>query len=557
MNPKALPLLLIAAVVVAGSFVRFTHLDRANFNGDELDHYYAARSIEAGGQPVLPSGSVYSRALDFTRLVGVSLRYVEPPELATRLPSAVFGVLSLVLIAFIAWKLGGPWAAVWATALLAIFPEAIVQSRMTRFYTYQQCCGLIALYAGWRSLQAAGSRDDPTAAEWRRAWLWGLVTAGTFYLSTRVQLTTLSVIVAWCAAVLIAMGADLRRRGATAWRRSFPIQAGAIILVCAVIGLLAFPGTVARAVAQSQYVAAWSGPGKALAYYYSLSGDLPLIVSLLPLIYLLVILKNPRLGVYLGVWFFVPLLLHSWVFPWKGIRYVLLALPAMFVAAGIAAATAYGAVRRWIDIQLREQGWPEARARRFAWLGVALIAAFVVVTTNAFNSARRVPEIPKPIKWRAAAVIVDSLQQVDSVRIGSSMGLPAMYYWGGLDFVVGSDFLERPRLGTGAMEIHSQGTPDWYSGAPTLTVPEAIRRYYPDSRQFVIGIDTDRWNFNNIDPSLRNTLVDQGVELCRGRCGDLLLFLWSTGESAAAPSDEADAPLPAGAASAASGPIRS
>lgn len=557
MNPKALPLLLIAAIVTAGAYVRFVQLDRANFNGDELDHYYAARSIESGGPPLLPSGSVYARSIDFTRMVGFSLRYVEPPELATRLPSTLFGLLSLVLIAAIAWRIAGPWAAVWATALLAIFPEAIVQSRMTRFYTYQLCCGLIALYTGWRSLEGVGTRDDPTVAEWRRAWLWGLVTVVAFYLGTRVQLTTLSVAAAWCVAVIIGAGADLVKRGLHAWRRSFPIQAAAVILTCAVVAMLASPSTVAHAVARSQYVGAWSGPGRALAYYYALSNDLPLIVSLLPLIYLVVIFKNPRLGLYLGIWFAVPLLLHSWVFPWKGIRYILLTLPAMFIATAIAAETAYGATRRWLDARLREGGWPEPRARGSSALGVALIAGFVILTTNAFNSARRIPDIPKPIDWKAAAAIIDSLQQAPNVRIGSSMALPALYYWGSVDFVVGTDFLKQPRAGTGVVEIHPQGTPDWYSGAPTLTEPAAIRRHFPDAPQFIVGVDTDRWKFGNIEQSLRDALIAEGVELCRGRCGDLLLYLWSVDELSAARPEDAEIRVPDEAVSGAPALIRS
>lgn len=525
---RAVPLFLIAVILSWGSYLRLADLGEANFNADELDHYYAAIGLSQGRGPVLPSGSMYTRGLDITRLVSRSIGVSDDREFAARVPSATFGIIGLVLMALVAWALAGPWPAVWATFLLAIFPEAIIQARMTRFYTYQMCFGLPAMLTGWLAIRSAGRSETPAASETLRAWGWALLTVVLLGLAVRIQLTSLSVLVAWCLAVAIAALSDLRARGREAWRGSFAIQAAVLGLTGMLLVVAFLPDKLEVYAAVSQRVPAWSAPGSVLSYYYSLSRYFPLLVALIPLILVAAFARKRRLAVYLAVWFFVPLLLHSLVFPWKGDRYILLAMPALFVATGMAAATGVRALRQWLTAVFETLGRESGRripASGLAAIGVALIVGFAIATQHGFNEARRIPPNRKPIDWEAAQRLIERTHGVEGTPLGTSIGLPALFYWGRADFVVGTDFLEAPD-DNGSLVLRPEGSPDWYSGSPVVTTPDGIRERFGAVGAVLVGIDTDRWRFNNIDAELKRVLGREGVELCLGRCGDLLLFEW-------------------------------
>src|SRR5690606_25465807 len=207
--------------------------------------------------PRLPSGAIYTRGIDVSRLVGLSVKLFGPSEFAVRLPTAVFGVLNLLIFAGVLWALGGPWVAVWGTVLLAIYPQAVSQSRILRFYTYQLNFGLIALLAGWYTVRGFGSKTLPEPREVRRQWLWAGVTVLALLFASRVQVVTLSVAVAWAAFVAFAAVCDAYVRGWREWRRSVPMQ-----LVFAGVPAIALvfttrPTLLPKLLATSQMVPFW------------------------------------------------------------------------------------------------------------------------------------------------------------------------------------------------------------------------------------------------------------------------------------------------------------
>jgi hypothetical protein len=525
-SSRILPFILLLASLLGGTYVRLVDLGDANFNGDELDHYYAASSLLAGDGPVLPSGNEYTRGMATTLLVSLTMGIGDDPELAARFPTALLGVLNLLLLAFVAWRMAGAWPAAVSVLLFAIYPEAIVQSRMVRFYTLQLDLGILAMFTGWMAVKDAGATTSVGPFDIWRAWLWGAVTLILFWLAARLQATTLSVALGWVGAVAVAGVADFVAHGRKVSRRSFPMQFTAIAAVAGVLAGLAFRESIRRYAELSQYVGAWSGPGSKLAYYYMLSADFPLIVALMPLIFVATAIRNLRLGAYLTLWFSIPVLLHSLLFPWKGERYILLALPALFIAAGVAATMAGGALYRWLNGRIAALGrepWA-GRSRALATGVVASAGLFALVTQHAFNEARRIPPIPKPIDWEAAAMLIEEWPGSEDMPLGTSIALPALYYWERADFVVGTDFFEAAEKDREPPS--RQGAPDWYGGVPMLTRPAAIRAYFPSATAIMVGIDTDRWAFNNIDPELRRTLSREAEEICQGRCGDFLLFVW-------------------------------
>jgi hypothetical protein len=535
-----LPGAVLVLVLLLGGYVRLANLDGTAFTSDELNHYYASQGLERGEGPVLPSGEEFLRGTDFTHLVGFSLRFGDSPERAVRLPSAIIGVGNLIAFAVIAWLIGGPWVAVWSTLVFAIYPEAVIQSRHGRFYTYQALLGLLAFYAGWMALRGAGRRETPDGKAVRISWLWALGAIVALALATRVQIVTLVIAAGWGTGVFVAAAADVWVHGWRAWRNSVPIQCAAIILVGIAVTLLLNPELAAKVQRQAQMVAWWAraraGMPSPLFYYYGLAEDLPVALSFAPLVFLVVALRDMRLAVFLTTWFGVPLLLHSFVFAWKGDRFIQLAMPAFLLAIGIAAARGAGALHRATCESVSRSPRAARYAPQLASTAVVLVALALVTTTPAFNAARRAPWLGGP-RWSAVSAIVGERPDLRGIPLGASVTTAGLYYWGRVDFGVAKGLLEwfgEPdpndpnvaELDPNGSWWAPMGTPDYYAGVPVLTTPQAIRHRFEGAGSVLIGIDRNRWTYGNIEPSLQQTLSREAEELCGTRCGQLMLFHW-------------------------------
>jgi hypothetical protein len=538
-----IPLLLIALVVAWGCYLRFVNLGLNTLASDEMNHYFAGESLRSTGAPLLPSGTSYTRGLEYSRMVALALPRFDRIEVAVRFPSAVIGAVCLLLFGVIAWRMAGPWPAVLATLLFTLYPEALRLSRFGRFYTLQLLGGLIAFYAGWRLLRDPLEPDRFNRRRLLEDWGWaGLILVSLGY-ATSVQPTTMSVAAGlglWIAIVGIR---DLRLHGSQAWRWSVPLQltAGAGV---AILLILLFRLELAREVFQvSRTVPMWArlsaegaGAGPISAYYRRLSDNFPLVISLSPLIFLVAILRQRRLGGLLLCWFTVPILLHSVVFPWKAERYVLLAVPALFLAAGIAGAAGIAALNDYLSDRLA--AWPALgeRRRSLAQLASAVIVIGAVITTPAFNTSRRLVTTRQSFGWDESMALLRSQGDLAALPIGSAQPLVALHYWGRLDFTVQRALLESWRRdSTGGDFDHpfimkAMGSPDVYAGRPTLTTAEAIRSHFAGSGAVIVGIDQKYLTHGNIDPSLRKALDTEARELCENRCGTMNLYHWPFGQ---------------------------
>lgn len=535
-----LPITLLALAIAGGTYLRFAELGTVGFGPDELNHYFVAQSLEQGEGPRLPSGAIYTRGIDVSRLVGLSVKLFGPSEFAVRLPTAVFGVLNLLIFAGVLWALGGPWVAVWGTVLLAIYPQAVSQSRILRFYTYQLNFGLIALLAGWYSVRGFGSRTLPEPREVRRQWLWAGVTMLALLLATRIQVVTLSVAVGWATVVAIAAACDLYAKGWRNWRRSVPMQLAALGVATAVLAIGALPTLLTTLLENSRYVPLWvvaAGSGHPLTYYYALSERFPLLVSLSPLVFILLAIRQPRLSLYLAIWFAVPVLLHSFVFTWKGERFILLAVPALFTATAFVAA--WGASVLYREVRAAIAAWPPmARfAGSAAVLAVAIVSLSAIVTTPAFNMARKMVHDngPAGAGWKQASAILESRPDLAALPIGSSSPLQPLYYVGRLDFYTNltDDVIESESTDPAVwLKAAYDGQPplERKSGAPVLPTAELITKYFADRGGVVIVVDTTYVISNVLDRALVARLESDADELCRGKCGGVKLFVWTFGE---------------------------
>ncbi|MEP7325714.1 MAG: hypothetical protein ABI836_07190 [Gemmatimonadota bacterium] len=529
-------LLALFLVLTWGAYIRLADLGRNTLSSDEMDHYFVGQALEQNRGPVLPSGARYPRGLEYSMLVAALLPRVNPPEVAVRLPAAVIGVLALLAFAAVAWAMGGPGAGVLATLLFTIYPQAVKLSRFGRFYTLQLFAGVIALYAGWRLIRDPLEPGDLTARRLRRDWGWALLAGVAFLYATRVQVTTLSV-AAGFGLFLVGVGVrDLARLGKRAWTYSVAWQltalGGAVMIFLFVFrfGLLEGLFWRARVIPLWARLSADGGAGPITAYYRALSSHFPLLVSLLPLIFLVAIVRHPRTGALLLVWFVVPLVLHSFVFGWKSERYVLLAIPALLIAAGIAGDAAIEALGKY-GARLAER-YPRLRAGAVLPGLLTSIVVTAIVTQPAFNESRRMVGETHSAGWLESRRIIAADSTLRDLPLGSASPLVALHYWGRLDFTVQPALLETWTRDTTSHDINRPnvvnpvGSLDLYAGRPLLTTPASLREKFSQIGEVLIGIDRVFIDYHNIDPELVRVLEAEADELCRGRCGSMLLYRW-------------------------------
>jgi hypothetical protein len=527
-----LALAALGLVVAWGCYIRLADLGRNTMATDEMNHYFVGQALERHEGPVLPSGAEYTRGLEYSKLVAATLPRVDNEEVAVRLPAALFGVASLILFAAVSWALGGPWAAVLATLLLAIYPEGVRLSRFGRFYAMQLLAGLIAMYAGWRLVRDPLEVNETSRGRLWRDWGWAALAAVAFAYAARVQVTTLSVVAGFACFVALVGIRDLVRLKGAAWKRSVPWQLTVAGVVGVVVMAIVRNGVLEDLLWRARAVPMWArmsteGNASVTAYYRAFSAQFPLVISLLPLVFIVAIVRRPRTGWFLTAWFGIPLALHSLFLEWRSERFVLLAVPGLLIAAGIAGAAGAEALAGYLA---RRTGRP-----LLAGLITAGIVLAAVVTQPAFNAARRQHSGRVSNGWLESRRLMAADSSLGKLPLGSAMPLAALHYWGRLDFTIQPALLE---TWTRDPESHDpdrpyrfnpMGSPDVYSGRPILATPEAIRERFRGEGAVLIGIDEKYITYHNIDSSLVRVLDAEGTELCRRKCGSMRLYRWPLG----------------------------
>jgi len=146
--------LIVSFIVISGFGIRLINLSAPGFGTDEPLHVFAAKSIMENGKPELPSGELYNRALLYTKLVALSFKFFGVNEFAARLPSVIFGTLTIVLLFFIGKNYFGTRVGLISAFMVAFIPYQIAWSRECRMYTMFQfffIAGVFAFYKGFEN----------------------------------------------------------------------------------------------------------------------------------------------------------------------------------------------------------------------------------------------------------------------------------------------------------------------------------------------------------------------------------------------------------------------
>ena len=173
---------LLALIVLAGAVVRFWGLGAVGLHGDEKTMALPVMNLVEHGSPLMPSGMFYPRAVAQLYMMAASVLAFGQSEWALRLPSALCGILLIILT----WKVGARFLTpLWnlaLTAAVAFLPNFIEDAQTARMYVF-----LVTCVAGYMELIFA----------WERSGRVGYLVAAVATLLVGIQFHTLAIFAAF------------------------------------------------------------------------------------------------------------------------------------------------------------------------------------------------------------------------------------------------------------------------------------------------------------------------------------------------------------------------
>ncbi|MFA5367621.1 MAG: glycosyltransferase family 39 protein, partial [Dehalococcoidia bacterium] len=142
-DPAVLFLIFLTAF---GFALRMYDLGSQSLWYDEGYSIQAALAMLDKGAPVLPSGWFYTHGLLSTGFMAASMGMFGETELAARLPSVIFGTLTIPLVFFFARRIGGTRTALIAAFIVTFLAIEIAWSRQARMYQQLQFFYMLSLY---------------------------------------------------------------------------------------------------------------------------------------------------------------------------------------------------------------------------------------------------------------------------------------------------------------------------------------------------------------------------------------------------------------------------
>lgn len=192
-----IPILVLLIIVLSGFYIRINGLADLGLGFDEPIHIYAAKSILETGGPTLPSGKKYDRALPFTYSVALSFKLFGVNEFSARLPSVIFGILSIILIFFIGKSFFETKVGLIAAFLMAFLPFEIVWSRACRMYSMYQFFLVLGFFAFYKGFEDNNERSKlsknsllyriPVLMDWNLNLLWLFFSGVALYIAFALQ----------------------------------------------------------------------------------------------------------------------------------------------------------------------------------------------------------------------------------------------------------------------------------------------------------------------------------------------------------------------------------
>ena len=144
---------IIIFLIAVGLSLRIDNLGMQSFWLDEAISSIAAMAFLEKGSPILQSGLLYDRGILNTFLIASSFKIFGVNEFAARLPSVLFGTLTILLVYIIGSKWRNQRVGIIAAFLVAFSVWEIAWSREARMYQQLQFFYILSLYLFYGFIQ--------------------------------------------------------------------------------------------------------------------------------------------------------------------------------------------------------------------------------------------------------------------------------------------------------------------------------------------------------------------------------------------------------------------
>lgn len=487
-------LLTVLLITVWGFVLRIYALGDQSLWNDEASSISAAMAMLDHGVPLLPSGEVYSRAILNHGTIAISLSLFDNSdniEFAARLPSLLFGTLTIPLVFIFARKVTDDKAALVAAAVTAFIMVEIGWSRQARMYQEFQFFYLLSLYLFYRSTQTEKKRDLFLA----------LLATICATLTHRFGLSLLLIFLIYA---FVNNAWDIRR----ILTREFLFSRNAVLcVVCgaAVLALLEVGVGVISSL--------WDEIGFDfnLHFYLKYLIDAIPVILVLAVVGAIVLLRRDRQApLFLTLSVIVPLYLLSFHFGMRGDRYVYFLLPSMFILFAFTVV--------WLSEllpQFRGRNMPNLLAAA-AVLGIVVYSStFVFVPQSHYYHFDTTIQQPD---FKGAYAFVEVNRTEDNVVIDTWPVVGGLYLSTSPDYCLLSKYVE----------VSEDEPQDKFTGAPYIQTLDMLAYIVEHNEAGWLVVDSYGWGTLSGDTTdfiTENlTLFSEGS--FEGERGDVMVYGW-------------------------------
>lgn len=537
--------LTLGIILTLGLYLRVSGLSTLGLGFDEPIHIYAAKSLLETGTPTLPSGIEYRRAFLFTSLVALSFKLFGVSALSARLPSVIFGLLSILLVYRIGRSFFGPRVGLIAALLVAFVPYEVAWSRACRMYSMYQFFYLATFYcfylafegahfrtkeSNWWSKLPAGDVSAQVIYRSFRLVVCGVLFAITFKLQSLAVVLPLSIL----SYLLIMFGVELVYEADFSLLKSKYFLASSSILVLSVAALLV-PEIRYTLVGMYHYSPQWNeaqGTSPTLYFRYFIGPMLFPILVFFVTGTMELIAKFSKPGLYTVAVVAVPLTIHSFLVNVQGWRYIYDVFPMTLLVAS------FGICSLWVSIidklrnRLNSLRFSASMRSRTHLLVVSfLLLIFSVPFTYTVYGAIKLSRNKVGhyggeyhANWNKACRFLRNAQEQGDVVV-ASIPIAAMFSGcGDIQYKLDNGGLEQFRRIQGNRMLL-----DVFSNAKAITDLDEFKRVLSENPHGWLLIDAQRFvNPSTVPPQVR-TFIENNLA-CRSRTDEtVLIFRWQSG----------------------------
>ncbi len=172
-TPSAWPIyLLLAGLVVSGTYMRVKDIDARPLSPDEVSMYRTTMGLLKRGWPSIEIHPdippVYASTSELVYPGAALASFVfQTDRLIIRAPAAVWGVATILIIYWCTARMFGRWAGLFTAAIYTFSPYCIAMANLGRYYSQLQATTLLVVYFFYQTI----ARDGPL----NRKALWACV----------------------------------------------------------------------------------------------------------------------------------------------------------------------------------------------------------------------------------------------------------------------------------------------------------------------------------------------------------------------------------------------